>query len=383
MALVDLFYPDNKNRLDRLNNLVYQCNVYQGIVSDQKTEYDNLAKTANEQIIKAFGNIKEAEKIKITLPDGTLAIEIVEFIASLFIGGMATKGMNIAWKSWMLSQGRIGEAALVKLIGYPTWFKVARFGGAIAITITLDAIITAITGAVQRDELRKGIHDCLAPRKNIFKAYKTNEILLEALKNIITLFEFLDPTKEEAKMVIDKAVAKAQKEIEAITDEYIERFFTEKDTREGAWTKEDHILGNPPINLLQNIETMEVASVDYLNGSLVAAEGEEIIYLIIGGKRCLIPNMNTYQALFARTDSIHRVLKIFLDSMPEGAPLSESACLMKCDEEIYFYSGAKKYLIRSIGDFNKVGFKHNDILNITREQANNIESAGEFIVADW
>lgn len=93
--------------------------------------------------------------------------------------------------------------------------------------------------------------------------------------------------------------------------------------------------------------------------------------------------MNTYQALFAGTDSIHRVLKVFLDSMPEGEPLSESACLMKCDEEIYFYSGAKKHLIRSIGDFNKVGFKHNDILNVTRQQADNIESAGEFIVADW
>lgn len=34
MALVDLFYPDNKNRLDRLNNLVYQCNAYQGLVTD-------------------------------------------------------------------------------------------------------------------------------------------------------------------------------------------------------------------------------------------------------------------------------------------------------------------------------------------------------------
>lgn len=171
MALVDLFYPDNKNRLDRLNNLVYQCNAYQGLVTDQKTEYDNLVKTANEQIIKAFGDMKESEKVKIELPDGTLAIEIVGFIASLFAGGVAIKGMNIAWKSWMLSQGRIGEAALVKLIGYPTWFKFARFGGMIAITIALDAIITAITGAVQRDELRKGIHDCLAPRKNIFKAY--------------------------------------------------------------------------------------------------------------------------------------------------------------------------------------------------------------------
>ena len=152
-------------------------------------------------------------------------------------------------------------------------------------------------------------------------------------------------------MVIDKAVAKAQKKIEAITDEYIEKFLAEKDTREGAWTKEDHILGSLTINSLQDIEAMEVAPVDYLDGSLVAAEGENAIYLIIGGKRCLIPNMNTYQALFAGTDSIHRVLKVFLDSMPEGEPLSESACLMKCDEEIYFYSGAKKHLIRSIGDF--------------------------------
>ena len=134
-------------------------------------------------------------------------------------------------------------------------------------------------------------------------------------------------------------------------------------------------MGSLTINSLQDIEAMEVAPVDYLDGSLVAAEGENAIYLIIGGKRCLIPNMNTYQALFAGTDSIHRVLKVFLDSMPEGEPLSESACLMKCDEEIYFYSGAKKHLIRSI--------KHNDILNVTRQQADNIESAGEFIVADW
>lgn len=385
-SLVDLFYPDNKHRLDRLNELAGQCDVYQQEVTTQKQNYDELIKTINENVVKMLGPFQKVEMKDVKAPDDSIIYRVVGGVASIFAGAGAVAAMNVAWKSWMLSKGRIGEAALVKLIGYPKWFRFARVGGAIVVTFALESIITAIEGAVQRDQLRERIHECIQPRINIYKAYKRNEKLLKNLVAIQYLLEDLQSigslTPKEIMAVVTARSEKAKAEMDSITDEIIENELAQMDISRKSWTKEDHILGD---SVALPLSELEEESVDYLDGSLVAAENEENVYLIMEGKRCLIPNENVLETLFSSRDSIHRIEKNFLMSIPEGDSLSESACLMQCEDDdiIYFYSNSQKRTIRSIGEFNKAGFSRKQILKITKEQADNIESKGNFIVAEW
>lgn len=385
-GLVDLFYPDNKNRLDRLNELTGQCDLYQQEVTTQKQNYDELIKTINENIVKILGPIQKVEMKDVKAPDGSIICQVVGGVASIFAGAGTVAAMNVAWKSWMLSQGRIGEAALVKLIGYPKWFRLARVGGAIVVAFALESIITAIEGAVQRDQLRVGIHDCIQPRINVYKAYKRNKELLKNLVAIQYLLEDLQSigflTPEQIMTVVTARSEKAKAEMDSITDEMIENELAQMDISHKSWTKEDHILGDL---VALPLSELEEAPVDYLDGSLVSAEGDDKIYLIMDGKRSLIPHDNTFNALFSTKESVHKIEKAFMESIPEGESLSESACLMKCKENgnVYFYSNAKKKLIRSIGEFNKAGFSHENILGITKEEADNIETASDFIVAEW
>jgi hypothetical protein len=385
-GLVDLFYPDNKNRLDRLNELTGQCDLYQQEVTTQKQNYDELIKTINENIVKILGPIQKVEMQDVKAPDGSIICQVAGGVASIFAGAGAVAAMNVAWKSWMLSQGRIGEAALVKLIGYPKWFRLARVGGAIVVAFALESIITAIEGAVQRDQLRVGIHDCIQPRINVYKAYKRNKELLKNLVAIQYLLEDLQSigilTPEQIMTAVTARSEKAKAEMDSITDEMIENELVQMDISHKSWTKEDHILGDL---VALPLSELEEAPVDYLDGSLVSAEGDDKIYLIMDGKRSLIPHDNTFNALFSTKESVHKIEKAFMESIPEGESLSESACLMKCEENgnVYFYSNAKKKLIRSIGEFNKAGFSRENILGITKEEADNIETAGDFIVAEW
>lgn len=385
-GLVDLFYPDNKHRLDRLNELAEQCSLYQQEISTQKQDYDELIKTINEDVVKIFGSFQKVEMKDVKVPDGSIICQVAGGVASIFAGAGAVAAMNVAWKSWMLSQGRIGEAALVKLIGYPRWFRFARFGGAIIVAFALESIITAIEGAVQRDQLRVGIHDCIQPRVNLFKVYRRNRMLIMNLKVIKNLLEDLQSigilTPEQIMSVVISRAEKTKAEMDSITDEILENELAQIDIDRQSWTKEDHILGDL---VALPLSELEEAPVDYLDGSLVSAEGDDKIYLIMDGKRSLIPHDNTFNALFSTKESVHKIEKAFMESILEGESLSESACLMKCEENgnVYFYSNAKKKLIRSIGEFNKAGFNHENILGITKEEADNIETAGDFIVAEW
>lgn len=108
-------------------------------------------------MVKNLGNEhKYAESSKVEIPGGNdWVIEGAKLFTSCLGTAGVIYGMNVAWTTSMLRQGRIGEAALVRLVGYPRWFKFARAGAAIIITFGFEAIIDAITGSEQRDELSR------------------------------------------------------------------------------------------------------------------------------------------------------------------------------------------------------------------------------------
>lgn len=148
-------------------------------------------------MVKILGNEhKYAESSKVEIPGGNdWVIEGAKLFTSCLGTAGVIYGMNVAWTTWMLRQGRIGEAALVRLVGYPRWFKFARAGAAIIITFGFEAIIDAITGSEQRDELQKAIRECITPRANLCKAFNQNKILIKSLDRFITRIETIQEIK--------------------------------------------------------------------------------------------------------------------------------------------------------------------------------------------
>lgn len=380
-SLVDLFYPDNKNRVSRINDLAADCNSFQREITSQKDEFDSLLITVNDKIKTAFNKFHKEPKFEtVKLPDGTIIGDIFVGALSIFESTRAVYGMNLAWKTWMLRQGRIGEAALVKIIGYPKFFKVARVGVAIVVMVGLDAIITAISGAIQRDQLKQGIHDSIQPRRNLLKAREMNKVLLDNLRSTIDVLDALaDLPSEIYEATLTKLAAKAETKMAAITDAYIENMLVQRDKSTGSWTNEDN-----EKNTLLQLQELAEAPVEYLDGSLVKATDTLAVYLIIGGKRCHVPNPTVYNTLFANWNSIHLIERRFLESMPLGESLSEDACLIEGNDGItYLYSNGQKRLIRSIGEFNQAGFARDKIKKMPQDQINAIASADDFIVAEW
>lgn len=382
-SLVDLFYPDNKNRLNRVNDLTADCNGFQREIISQKTEFDQLIEETNEKIKEKYKALhKQANFEKIKLSDGTIIGEVVGGILSIFASSAVVYSMNIAWKSWMLKEGRIGEAALVKLIGYPRWFKIARVGAAIVIVLGLDAIVTAISGAAQREELRKAIRGSFDVRKKLYKVLMANKFVLNQLRSINDMLDlFTSLSVKEFEERIDITVAKTQKKIDELTDTYIDKLLNERDRDTNSWTNED-TEANSICLCAEVAETLN--DVTYLDGSLVRAYNTPQVYLILEGKRCHIPNSTVYDILFEDWNSIHNIEKSFLETMPLGDSLSHDACLIEnADGIIYLCSNGEKRRIRSVSDFNQAGFARSKVKKLSQDQFSKLKTAKDFIVAEW
>lgn len=386
-GLVDLFYPGNKNREARVNELCSDCSHWQNEVAQQKVE---LQKLLEEDIPKSITVIynhyqRPTELVKLALPDGEVIGEVASVLASIAGIGGAMYGMNVAWKSWLLKNGRIGEAALIKLLGYPKWFKFARAGVAIVVTFAIDSIVSSIVGSIQRDELRKAIRECIEPRKNIYKAYLINKTLINDLSSIETILKInttLEPSIVEN--TIKNIIANTQKTIDALTDQEVYRLLAEWDKNRNSWTKEDGTNVSLSTRAVQS-DDMQGNSVEYLDGSLVAASGKASVFLIQNGVRHYIPNPNVFTNLFSYWEAIHYLEENVVESIPLGKEISLDACLIKGDQadSTYFYSNNAKSRIRSIGDFNHVGFHWKKIKVLPQSEVDKIDLASDFVVGNW
>ncbi|MFE1199538.1 hypothetical protein ACFW6E_43670 [Streptomyces olivaceoviridis] len=79
-----------------------------------------------------------------------------------------------------------------------------------------------------------------------------------------------------------------------------------------------------------------------LNGMRIQAAGSVDVYLVLDGKRHLIPSPVTYDALFRGTEGIRRVLTV--DNIADGGPLTAYAYLARTadDPTVYLVSNGLK-----------------------------------------
>ena len=154
--------------------------------------------------------------------------------------GIANKALSFAAKSYLLQQGRIGEAAFIK----PKCFKVGTVFGIITAVVLVQSIIYSVTGAVQRKNLQDKIKESVDPRFQLKKAELTNEITISKLNVVTTSVSVVldalesNVSKEQINKIIDNSIKRNQVELENIVS-LTKTTLDALDKSRGSWTNED------------------------------------------------------------------------------------------------------------------------------------------------
>lgn len=157
--------------------------------------------------------------------------------------GFANKALSLAAKSYLLQQGRIGEAAFIKLVGLPKWFKVGTVLGGIAAVVLVQGILDSVTGAVQRKNLQDKIKESIDPRFQLKKAELTNDIVINKLTVVTTSISVVldslgsDVTKEQIEKIISNSIKRNKVELDEI-DSLTKTTLANLDKSRGSWTDE-------------------------------------------------------------------------------------------------------------------------------------------------
>ncbi|VXC41967.1 conserved hypothetical protein [Bacillus mycoides] len=250
----DHLFPDNPKRRKRVEQLMSECADYTNVLADSKLKIENTLELMNKYTKEAYSLIGidsiSYEEIKL---DHEWYVKMLQPIGITTVFTFATKGLHFLAKkvavSYLLKQGKIGPAALVKLVGLPKWLKFgttvgSTIGGAI-VAVGIDVAIDAITGNDERDKLQNGIKDLAKPRIELrYGVLKTQYYyeMLMAITNEINRIKRKAARKKWTEEALKEEIQ------DAITDT-IETFkeTTPEPTRESTLTnlkEKDKIMGN-------------------------------------------------------------------------------------------------------------------------------------------
>ncbi|EFP95085.1 hypothetical protein [Vibrio caribbeanicus] len=253
----DLEYPDNRNRLERAEELSFDIKSLTSQLANDKVQIERKLQTANSVVIHAYSSCAQDPHIDLSQlyigHDWTT--EVIDALEPLVIFPLATIAINKASISYLISEGRIGEAAFARLAGLPPWFRVGQVAGGIATVIGGMAITDAVTGAIHRDKLRHIIHEQIQPRIELKRAAMINAAILESLDAIIISFNALTASNALNKQQLDTAVSsivEAQRQridtIVAFDDKRVKQILHQIDVSKHSWTNEDYYFENEDEN---------------------------------------------------------------------------------------------------------------------------------------
>lgn len=241
----DLLYPNNKNRLRRCNELTGDIATLSYDLSVLATDIQSLLAQLDATIRAMYSNIQVAIPASGTYRTNFhgWAVYTAQGIAPLIVYPLAARALERAAVSYLLRQGRIGEAAFSSLVGLPGWLKIGPRLGGFVVVVGIEVVIGAIAGAVKRDELRKCIHSCIQPRINMKKADMINGMLkrkLNTVKDSLKMMLSLGYTKALLDVVQQKISDQFKTEVSAITDNTAKTALAAMDSSRGSWTNEDY-----------------------------------------------------------------------------------------------------------------------------------------------
>ena len=244
-SMDDLFYPNNHKREARMNQL---ANDIQNLVYELAKDADNI-KSLFEEVDKTIK--KMYSDIEVDIPSSSITkfdhkgwvVEMTNMLEPLAIFPVATWGLQRCATSWLLMEGRIGEAALGELIEGLGMLDIAVGVGAIVIVVGVELGIDAIAGAKKRSKLRHVIHSAIKPRIELKKAAIINGKIHDKLKSVVDSCQTLKGlgyTQEQLDQAQKKIADEFKGEVSEITDETAKNELADLDKNRGSWTKEDH-----------------------------------------------------------------------------------------------------------------------------------------------
>ena len=239
----DLMYPDNKNRANRAAELGNDCATLTAQLMQDKGQVDSLLAGATQAIQTAYQDIAQTA-IPVANVDlsESWVVAVASVISPIVAMERAMVGLQAAGKAWLLSEGRLGEAAFADLVGLPRWFQVGKVVGGVAAAVAIEAIIDSIDGAVTRDKLRGAIDDLLPPRVTLKKDAAINEQVKNTLASVIAAYNALKNvpgiSKDQLDAIVANLIAENQVNVNAVTDDYARSQLQQLDSARGSWTNE-------------------------------------------------------------------------------------------------------------------------------------------------
>ncbi|WP_156373021.1 hypothetical protein [Deinococcus sp. Leaf326] len=241
----DLMYPDNKNRAMRASELGNDCATITVQLIQDKQYIESLLKDTNQAIKDAYGNLAQSSvpiPVETLEIDGQWAIDIVSMLSPIVTIKYAMSGLQAASKAWLVSQGRLGEAAFADLVGLPRWFSVNKVIGGIAAAVAVEAIIDAVDGALNRDKLQDAIKHLNTPRTTLKQHALVNETVRGTLNTVTAAYNALASipgiTKEQLDILAHNLIETHRVDVTKITPQTAQVNLAELDRARGSWTNE-------------------------------------------------------------------------------------------------------------------------------------------------
>ncbi|KIZ30189.1 hypothetical protein SK30_11740 [Bacillus cereus] len=272
-GLDDWLYPDNDNRRNRANQLMGQCADMINNIADLKIETEKKLEDVSQSIrdaYKVIGKVPDMEKISLSNSLWVVVVPKVG-VTSIFIAvtGAAYKIFERMAVSHLLRAGRIGEAALTKLVGLPKWLKfgtgVAAGAAGAVIALGIEVAIDAIIGADTRSKLRTAIKDLAAPRIEFKYVELLSEYISKGLESTMMEVEKVKIRAEDesfsaeqlekeikAAIAMSMRLYKRVKPVPTVQDAV--DYLNKKDNLLNAWKDEDQ---KDPAVLANIIKTIE------------------------------------------------------------------------------------------------------------------------------
>ena len=239
----DLMYPDNKNRASRAAELGNDCATITAQLMQDKGAVDALLTGATQAIQAAYQNIAQTAIPVASVDLGNSWVATVAAVISPIVAMERTMvALQAAGKAWLLSEGRIGEAAFADLVGLPRWLSVGKVIGGVAAAVAVEAIVDAADGAANRDKLRDAINDLLPPRITLKQDSLLNEQVKTTLSSVIAAYNALKNvpgiSKDQLDAIVANLLAQNQVNVNAITTDYAKTQLQQLDAARGSWTNE-------------------------------------------------------------------------------------------------------------------------------------------------
>ena len=248
---IDVFYPGNSKRSKRVSELTDDCHHLFVEAATAKEEIETKLNNCNEIIKKTYEQLaKTPPSIKEVSEINELPIYVSEVLTDIFASTAAISALRWAIANYFVKVGQITAEELARVgannalkILMPKWLKIGSEAGVmIVVTVAVDMIVDSISGAVERDNLRKAIKEAAVTRLGCKVADMYNNNLKETLDAVIIACDaFIDTPlpPETLDIIIQSIVDKHKISENAISREAAITSLEEFDKTRNSWTEED------------------------------------------------------------------------------------------------------------------------------------------------